>query len=376
MGRPAVASLTGSKSESADSPLMTTLPDYPSRAQVKPGSTPLEPWAISAIDFPHGGTPVEKWKFLLGYAILAPSSHNSQPWLFRIHGDKLELYADRARACRTVDPDDRELIISCGCALQHLRVALGHFAHLGDIETLPDTHDPDLLARLSLGVKQAKDADEQLLFNAITRRRTNRQPFRVEPLPANLLAELKAAAQTESAWLQPVESEEQRGHFAKLIGEGDRRQWANKRFRLELASWVHANRSQARDGIPGYAQGVDDLLSYAGPLVVRTFDMGDGQAAKDYELAAGSPALVVLGTGADTPRDWLRAGQALARVLLRARAADVWASFLNQAIELPDLRRRLGVNLGLRGSPQVCLRLGFGPDIKPTPRRDVDDACI
>jgi nitroreductase len=355
---------------------MNHLPTLAMHASLDVERRPAVPWDISSADFPHNGTTQQKWRFLVGYALLAPSSHNSQPWLFRICGNELELYADRMRACHIVDPSDRELIMSCGCALFHLRCAMAHFAYLGSVDLLPEPNDPDLLARLSLGIHGEASREESALFSAIPKRRTNRQPFRDEPLPSSLLSSLKSAAQDEFAWLHVLTSEQERHALARLIAEGDRRQWANKRFRLELAAWVHSNRSSARDGIPGYAQGVDDLLSCAGPLVVRTFDMGAGQAAKDHELATGSPGLVVLGTNGDTPRDWLYAGQALARLLLRARVEDVWTSFLNQPIELPDLRQRLGVSLGLTGFPQACLRLGFGEDIKPTPRRDVDEVLI
>src|SRR5215217_6799502 len=106
---------------------------------------------------------------------------------------------------------------------------------------------------------------------------------------------------------------------AELIAEGDCIQLADKRFRRELASWVHPNRTKSRDGIPGYAFGVGDLMSMAGPFSIRTFDTGKGHAAKDRQLAEGSPVLAVLGTEVDAPPEWLAAGQALARVLLRAR---------------------------------------------------------
>ncbi len=164
--------------------------------------------------------------------------------------------------------------------------------------------------------------------------------------------------------------------MATLVAEGDRIQWANKAFRLELSKWVHSNRSLSRDGVPGYAAGIDDLLSYAGPLVVRTFDMGEGQAARDHEVATGSPVLAVLGTDTDQPRDWVAGGQALARVLLRARVEDVWASFLNQPIEVTELRTKLKTRVGNVGFPQAVLRLGFGENVKPTPRRDVEEVLI
>ena len=336
----------------------------------------LDVWTLSALDLPDLATSGEKLKFLLRYAILAPSTHNTQPWLFHISGDELELYADRTRGLHTMDPEDRQLIMSCGAALFHLRVALQHFAFQGDLKTFPDPADPDLLARVRLGAQGETSVEERLLFEAIRKRRTNRQPFNDDPVPEALLEVLKAAAQKEGAFLHILAREEERFNVAGLIAEGDRIQWANKRFRLELAAWMHPNRSAHHDGIPGYAQGMNDLLSCAGPIAIRTFDMGEGQAAKDRDIAIYSPVLAVLCTETDTPPAWLAAGQALDRVLLRARVEDVWASFLNQPIEVPELREKLRDVIARPCVPQLLLRLGFGPDVKPTPRRNVEEVLI
>ncbi len=75
-----------------------------------------------------------------------------------------------------------------------------------------------------------------------------------------------------------------------------------------------------------------DIVSHMGPFLIRTFDIGKGQAARDRQLATGSPVLTVLGTDADEPLNWMQAGQAVARILLRARADNIWASFMNQPI--------------------------------------------
>jgi hypothetical protein len=334
-----------------------------------------DPWRISSEDFPANGAAPEKLNFFLSYAVLAPSSHNSQPWLFHVRDNMLELYADRRRACPVVDPLDRELIMSCGCALFHLRCALRHFGYLGTVEIFPD-RDPDLVARVSLGTQDETDVEESILFYAIPKRRTNRQPFSDDPVPGSLLVSLQKAAEAEGARLRFLDDQDTRYAIADLVAHGDRIQWANRAFRLELSRWVHSNRSTSRDGVPGYAAGIDDLLSYTGPLVVRTFDMGEGQAARDHEVATGSPVLAVLGTDGDQPRDWVASGQALARVLLRARVEEVWASFLNQPIEVPELRTKLKAVACNAGFPQAVLRFGFGENVKPTPRRDVEEVLI
>lgn len=326
-------------------------------------------WETTEGAFPKAGTSSDKLRFLLNYAVLAPSSHNTQPWLFRIIGDGVELHADRTRALPVVDPNDRELIMSCGAALFNLRIALRHFSYEAPVKTFPDPAKPDLLARVSFGGERPSTAEEHALFQAIVKRRTNRLPFEQRAVPESLLFELQAAATKEGAWLHIVMGEEDRNAVAGLVAEGDRAQMGDGHFRRELAAWIHPNRTASHDGTPGYAFGIGGLGSYLGPLVVRTFDIGRGQAAKDRQLATGSPVLAVLGSQSDTPADWLSAGQGLARVLLRARVDEVWASFLNQPIELPDLRSKLGELLRRKGVPQLLLRMGYGQDVKPTPRR-------
>lgn len=303
--------------------------------------------------------------------MLAPSSHNSQPWLFRLVGDALELVADRSRALPVVDPDDRELVISCGAALFHLRVALRHFGCDPVVERFPERADPDLLARVRIGGSCERTAEDDALFHAIFERHTHRAPFEDRFLPEQLGATLEAAARTEGAWLHVFRSAEARNAVADLVAEADRLQMADRRFRRELAAWLRPNWSDRGDGMPGFALGLGDVMSAAGPLVVRTFDVGRGQAARHHDLAQGSPMLALLGTAQDSPRDWLTAGQALAHVLLRAQVDGVAASFLNQPIEVDRLRLRTQGLTARAGFPQMLLRLGIARPSRATPRRPV-----
>jgi uncharacterized protein (DUF1778 family) len=333
----------------------------------------LEPYVEALDEFPITATATEKLRAVVKYAILAPSSHNSQPWLFRVAGDALELRADRSRALPVVDPEDRELAISCGAALFQLLVALRHFGSEPVRERCPDIRDPDLLARVRIAGAHERTAEDDALFRAIFARHTHRAQFEDRCLPEHLGATLEAAAHTEGAWLHVFLTEEARNAAADLIAEADRLQMADKRFRRELAAWLRPNWSERGDGIPGMALGMGDLRSTAGPLVVRTFDIGRGQAAKHRELASGSPLLALLGTAHDSPWDWLVAGEALAHVLLRAQVEGISASFLNQPIEVEELRLRVQALTARAGFPQLLLRLGPGRSAQGTPRRPVSE---
>ena len=317
----------------------------------------------------------DRFRELVRSAILAPSSHNSQPWIFHVplNCAFVELYADRARALPVVDPEDRELLMSCGSALYNLRLAARHAGCTDLVELQPDPDDRDLVARLRLGAPYVPTAAEAELFAAIPRRRTNRRAYVARRVDDALLSELQLAAAGEGAILLPLRTQAERMRAADLVADGDRRQGADRAFRRELAAWLHPNHARTHDGMPGYALGLGDWTSYAGPLVVRTFDWGNGQAARDRDLAIGSPVMAILWTVTDTPGAWISAGQALQHVLLRAAVDGLSASFLNQPVEVPELRAQMREAFGIGGHPQSLLRLGYGPEVPPMPRRPVDD---
>jgi hypothetical protein len=302
---------------------------------------------------------------LIRQATLAPSSHNTQPWFFKFQDEHVRLYADRTRALPVNDPDDRELVISCGCALLNLRCAAAREGLGTNVLPFPDTQDDDVLADVAFSGK----ADTALarLAEAITKRRTYRQRFIEKSVSDDLLNALRAAADTEGAWLTPIQNADSRSEAARLVSEGDSVQWANPSWRRELAQWMHPRRSGDGLSLPWLAVPIAQM-------VVRSFDMGGGVGAKDSELAENSPFLAVLGTVADAAADRLAAGQALERVLLTAAEAGLQASYLNQPIQVASLRSKLGELCKSEGYPQVFLRLGYQSDELPAaPRRPVAD---
>jgi hypothetical protein len=144
-------------------------------------------------------------------------------------------------------------------------------------------------------------------------------------------------------------------------------QWADPSWRRELAAWMHPRRRGDGLVMPALAQPVAQLI-------VRTFDLGGGVGAKDRQLAEASPVLAVIGTSGDGPEHWLKAGQALGRVLLAGCLHGLQASYLNQPIQVPSLRPKLQHLIDRSGFPQLLLRIGHAQGSLPqTPRRAVAD---
>lgn len=327
---------------------------------------------LSQSEFPAEGSNSAKLEFLVRYAILAPSGHNTQPWKFRIHASAVDVLGDLTRAMPVTDPENRELAISCGAALLNLRVAARNFGLTTQTELCPEPDEPELLARLHLtGVAPSGRTDFRL-FKAIRERRTTRLPFEAKPIPRALLFRWQKAAMYEESWMAIVDQPETRHSIARMIAEGDAILANRPGYRPEIARWMHSNDAGHRDGLPGYSVGLGSLSSRLSPPTMNSF--GSVQGKRDEELVLRAPGFCVLGTETDTARDWMLAGQALGRVLLSAQAEGVTASFFLQPVEVPALRKQLMELLPEeQGFPQITFRLGYAPRVAPTPRRPLGE---
>jgi nitroreductase len=328
-------------------------------------------WSEEGRNLSAEGRAAERLRFLLEWAVLAPSRHNTQPWLFEIEGGELRIYADRTRALPAADPDGRQQLMSCGAALENLRLAAAHFGHATSVELLPGFRRDGLLGRVRLEERSASTPEIEELFRAIPRRRTNRLPLDGREPPDGLVTALLRDARSEGVMLRPVEPH-QRRVVADVVAAADDAAWSSPRFRAEVAGWIRGNRSARRDGLPGYALGMGDAASVVHPLLVRLQNPARAEAERDRRRALGTKALLVLSTRRDGTREWVQAGVALQRILLRATAAGLYASYFAQPIESPELRRKLADAIGDPGAPQVMFRLGYGLEPRAVPRRPVE----
>jgi len=280
---------------------------------------------------------------------------------------------DDARHLEVIDPLRRQLTMSCGCALYNARIAVRANGFREDVALFPDPARPELLAVLRLGLPRGATPEDQALLTAIGHRRTNRRPFFDRPVSQEVSDELVRLARTERTRLVRLDPDAKR-LIAGLVAEADRRQFDSAAFRAELGRWLVPTGSLRKDGIRFAEKEYGSALPFTVARRLRTLDLGESFGELERELVRGSPVVAVLATDDDDPIDWLDCGQALQAVLLRATELGLSAAFLNQVLELDELRDEVALICELDDQPQMILRLGYAEPVEhAAPRRDLGD---
>ena len=325
---------------------------------------------VTATAAEHAQVLASHAQYLISTAARAPSVHNSQPWLFRVGQEAVELWCDPGRKV-AADPIGREMLISCGAALFGLRLAVRSLGYQPVVDLLPERSRLRLVARVGVGAAAPMNTLERQMLAAVPHRHTHRGPFAPGPLPAGLLAGLQNDALTEGAVLALVTDGLTYQRLAYIAGAAARRGDLDPAARRAIRKWTRSPESADRDGVPAAALAAE-VPGQPGRLPQRDFDLGRGIARLP---GGGEPpsATAVLLTSHDRRADWVRAGQALQRLLLHAASTWVFASLHTQPLENAVTRALIRDRLALPGYPQMLLQLGKAAAAASTARRPPDE---
>jgi len=281
----------------------------------------------------------------------APSIHNTQPWRWRLDNDTLELLVERSRLLGVTDPDRRLAILSCGTALHHARVALSAQGLHEYVERMPDSDEPDLLARVRILSRIPVTAPAMRLLQTIAVRYTDRRPVTGDPVtPADIEA-IAAATGAQGAWLHRL----RRDQVIELAAAADRAQQAESAdpaWREEMAYWTGGDRTGGT-GVPDAV-----IPAHRPDTMVPGRDFGHAGALPTGAEHDAAAAYALLYGQADEMLDWLRAGEALSAAWLTATELGVSLLPLSGAVEVPGTRRILRGMLAGTAVPYLVLRLG------------------
>jgi len=300
-------------------------------------------------------------------SLRAPSVFNTQPWKWHITGDVMRLSSDPARRLGVTDAEGRLLLLSCGGALHHARVAFAALGWHTDIERLPDEARPDLLARIRVTGRAEPDPEATILADAISRRRTDRRSFGERRVPPETLARLGQLVESQGAQLYVV-PDQLVPELAVAVDEAADMEFFDPAYRTELTRWTHRP-AWTSDGVPP-TTAVRPALRR---VPARNF-LPDGSPGLLAGVGSdeGAAYVILFGAG-DRPADLLRGGEAMSALLLQATVEGVSTAPISEAVEVAWPRQLLRRLLPGSGEPHLIVRLGYAEsdELLPiSPRRE------
>lgn len=310
------------------------------------------------------------YRELVRYATLAASSHNTQPWIFRLESDRIQVLPDFSRRCPAVDPDDHHLYASLGCAVENLLLAAQAAGLKGHCRFDPSTTGLQVIFEEAEAVRSA-------LFDAIPLRQCSRSEYDGAPLADEELEKLEDAARGEGVSVLMLAGTEQKNLVMEYVAAGNEAQFADPAWARELKSWIRFSEKEAvrsGDGLYGPAMGSPAVPRWLGLLAMKGMFSAKNQNSKDRRHIHSSSAIAVIYSQADDIPHWLEAGRSYQRLALQAAAVGLRMAFINQPVEVAKLRPEFAHAIGIGDRrPDLIVRIGHGPEMPRSLRRPVED---
>jgi hypothetical protein len=326
----------------------------------------VDAWQVKESDFPINGNNDEKLKFLLNYAILAPSSHNTQPWKFNVSGNGIEVFSDKTRWLTVADADQREFYISIGCAMENLLIAAGHFGYISEVQYFPEPNRTDLVAMVRLIPDGKLENEGSGLFQAILERHTNRQPYENRTIPDSDLRLLNNTTE-KGFWLNVASDPKIKSEFRDLEVLADKIQYDNIEYKSELGYWLGQG-----------VMGPTGIQAKIAQFEVLFLDVGKDQTRKDSDLLNNTPELGFITSSENDRTSQVKAGQLLERIWLAATASNIRVQPMSQALEVLETKTELAKLVPDKSIYlQQTFRLGYAPsETELTPRRPLKEVLV
>jgi hypothetical protein len=327
-------------------------------------------WQIDPAEHSRSTGRSELLSLLLRYAVLAPSSHNTQPWRFRTSDDVIEVLPDLRRRLPVADTRDTQLYASLGCSIEAIVVAADAFGLSVDVQYRAG---PPAYAKLGLRGTGNATPRASHLVHCIPRRCTNRTDHRLQVLPEPV-ADILRGASDDHAQVHLLTDAARCASIADLVVESIEYASSKQAFFRELADWVLPNGSRSPLGMPGSTLGMSDWQAWLLPKLMRWIAPPGMSAAARTRYRAHTASYAIVSTAGDTAPDWMAAGRVFMRVALLAEQAGLATNNLAGPIGVASLQSRLKATIGTAGIPQICTRVGYATKSMPhSPRLTAAD---
>lgn len=335
-------------------------------------------WSIKESDFPKKSSLEEQIKFILRYGILAPSTHNTQPWKFRIGDNFVDILPDWRYQLPQADPISRNLFISLGCCVNNILVAASYFGFKTKTKILT-TSLKDTFIKVSFYREGTIDRKLARLFPFITQRYSNKLAYIKKPLKRSDLEKISDFHNQKGINPLFITDEKRILSFAETYDKAVSDFAKNSLFGKELSSWMRHSGTFLGDGMPGFTAGINPIQAFIGKFLIRYIPKFAESAAKKYTfLIKTSPVIGVIYTSSNNIVSWINAGRVYEEISLVGTSLKISSTILAAIVEHGKYSQQLAnlISIG-RDVPQLCFRLGYSQN-NPyhTPRRRLEQSLI
>lgn len=319
---------------------------------------------------PSSGTASFPMRELVRLATLAPSSHNTQCWRFRISGSSILIAPDLSRRCPAVDPDDHHLFVSLGCAAENMV----HAALASGLHADP-RFDPigDGCIAVNLEATQRRISP---LFQAISERQCTRGDYDGQSISTHELSQLEQAGTGDGVSVRLLTARPAMESVLAYVVEGNTAQMNDAAFVAELKAWIRFSADEALrtgDGLFAGATGNPALPRWLGSRMMGLFFTPKSENKRYSRQIRNSAGIAVFVSEHNDKAHWVEAGRCYERFALQATALGIRNAFLNQPVEVSTVRTQFAAWLGLKAGerPDLVVRFGRGPSMPFSMRRPV-----
>ena len=293
-------------------------------------------------------------------AILAANPHNTQPWIFRVTADSIQLFADPSRRTGTLDVLEREHHIGLGCALENLILAAGARGLETTVTMLPDATDPTHVATVAL---TAGSSAASTLHDAIGDRHSNRGPYTATAVPADVLSALDSVSDgLDGVTVRWFTTPADLAALGVLIIDATRAIVADEQQSKDSFAWFRNNRDDIdthMDGLTLDAQGLSPVVLAAAKILPATSRAaGDrfwlDQTRTVHTATAAAYGVITVADPTDITQQLL-GGRLLQRIHLAATVQGLGLQHMNQVSERIDREATLGRAATFAGSMDALL---------------------
>lgn len=316
-------------------------------------------WDIKIDDFYKITDEKEKLKFLLNFAVLAPSSHNSQPWKFKFNSNSIEVFLDEKRKLIHADKNNRQAYISIGCAIENIKIAANYFGWETRI-ILPEDQLDDYLTIINLESKISNivSQPDNLIFS-ISKRVTNRNKYSKNLPPVDFISKIKAYSNNEIK-VFVVTDKKKINQISDVVLNASVVSMESKDFRRELSQYVKNNLTNSSLGIPAFSMAIPTPVSFFVPTILKHLNMAKLSRKGDEKLLKeNTPIMVVIATEKDNKKQWIQSGRIYENIALESTRNGVSTSIWGAPIETGNFYKDLQNILSTNFRPQIFFRVGY-----------------